>query len=319
MLAIASFFIWLSLGRISEAERSKIWEAILKSNKGWIFLSMLIGLFSHWIRAVRWNFLLAPLNFKISKIDSFFSIMAGYLTNLGIPRTGEVLRATLIHKKEAIPFQKLFGTIVTERLVDLVMLLSVTGLSVLLNSKLILDFLEEFNINPLKTLIILVVLVIVTYAVFKLLPKIKTKRLSKITQFIQELIESISSIKKMPKKQYFIVYTVLIWLSYIAMFFVAKYALNDTSEITLTTVVVIFVIGSFAMTLSNAGLGAFPFSIASALLVFGVDNTSGEAFGWLLWTSQTLLNIVFGGLGLLYFAFFGKKKVYFNALSSSTN
>lgn len=91
------------------------------------------------------------------------------------------------------------------------------------------------------------------------------------------------------------------------MFFVTKYCIEGTSEISLSIIIVTFVIGSFAMTISNGGLGAFPFFIATTLTTLNIKNTDSEAFGWLLWSSQTFLNILFGIFGLLYFSFFSKK------------
>ncbi len=311
MLAIASFFIWLSLGRISHEDRERIWHTIRDSKKLWILLSMAIGVLSHWIRAVRWNFLLKPLNHSIPNVASFASIMSGYFANLGIPRTGEILRASLIHKKENIPFQQLFGTIITERLIDMVMLLSITALSILINTDLILSFLKDNNINPLQIVLVLALLPLCFYITLKLIKKFKHSKLQKITRFISELIESVISVKKMPQKQYFIILTVLIWVCYIAMFFITKYSIEATSDISLSKIIVIFVIGSFAMAVTNGGLGFFPFSIATALVAFQIESNDGEAFGWLLWTSQTFLNIVLGIFGLIYFSFFGKKKVYF--------
>lgn len=311
MLLVASFFIWLSLGRISAEDRIRIWETIVNSKKSWIVLSMCIGAFSHWLRAVRWNYLLKPLDQKISTTAAFFSIMAGYFANLGIPRTGEVLRASLVSKKEKVPFQQLFGTIITERLIDLIMLLSITGISVLINTELINTFLKENNIDPVKTILILIALGFCGYLFFVLSKRFKNSKTEKIICFINELIESIASVKKMPQKQYFIILTVFIWLCYIVMFFVAKYSIKGTEEITLSMIVITFVIGSFAMTISNGGLGAFPFSIATALIAFNIEKVDGEAFGWLLWSSQTALNIILGSVGLLYFTFFGKKNSIF--------
>lgn len=309
MLAIAIFFIWLSLGRISQEDRLRIWNTMLASKKIWLILSMFIGALAHWIRAIRWNYLLNPLNYTIPRISSFASIMAGYFANLGIPRTGEILRATLIHKKEKIPFQQLFGTIITERLIDLFMLLLITLLSILINTDLILSFLKENHINPLKTISIVGILIIGGYLFSKLIHRFKTSKNDKLLNFIKELFEGISSIKKMPKKQYFIVLTVLIWICYIAMFFVTKYCIEGTSQISLSAIIITFVIGSFAMTISNGGLGAFPFFITATLTNFNVENTDSEAFGWLLWSSQTFLNIVLGIFGLLYFTFFAKKNI----------
>ncbi len=307
MLCIAALFIWLSLGKLSYNERNNIWKTIKKSNKIWILVSMAIGVFSHWIRAVRWNFLLKPLGQKIPKTTSFASIMAGYFANLGIPRTGEVLRASLVHKKTKIPFQQLFGTIITERLVDMLMLIIITCISVIINTGLIITFFESNNINPLKLIIFLASIPLICFFLLKLFNKLKSNRFKKIIHFIKDLIESIVSIKKMPQKQYFIFLTVLIWLCYIAMFYAIKYSIDGTESMTLPMIIVTFVIGSFAMTISNGGLGAFPFSIASTLVFFGYKNTDSEAFGWILWSSQTIINIILGVLGLIYFAFFAKK------------
>lgn len=316
MLIIAVFFIWLSLGRISYEDRLHIWNTMLTSKKIWLITSMLIGVLAHWIRAIRWNYLLQPIGYTIPKASAFSSIMAGYFANLGIPRTGEILRASLIHKKEKIPFQQLFGTIITERFIDLLMLLLITLISISINTDILLSFLEENNINPIKTISIISALIIGGYLFFKLINKFKTFKNQKILNFITDLFEGISSIKKMPNKQHFIILTIMIWICYVAMFFVTKYCIDGTSKIPLSVIIITFVIGSFAMTISNGGLGAFPFFIAATLTNFNIENTDSEAFGWLLWSSQTFLNILLGILGLLYFTFSNKKTLYYQNLKN---
>ena len=122
-LLLGVFLIWYSLSSASPAEREELWNNILLADLKWVFLSLFFGLLSHASRAYRWKYLLEPMGYRPQFANSFMAVMGGYLANLGVPRSGEVLRGATISTYEDIPFEKAFGTIVSERIADLVMLM----------------------------------------------------------------------------------------------------------------------------------------------------------------------------------------------------
>ena len=122
-LVVGLFLIWYSLSSITAEERLLLWTQIKSANPYWLLLSIVIALISHLSRAYKWKFMLETLGYKTSLGVRFSSIMIGYVANLGIPRSGELLRAVTVSKYENIPVQKVIGTVITERLLDLVMLI----------------------------------------------------------------------------------------------------------------------------------------------------------------------------------------------------
>jgi len=149
-LGIGLLLIWYSLSSITLSERLLLWNQIKSANPYWLSLSIIIALLSHLSRAYKWKFMLEPLGYKTSLSVRFSAIMIGYVANLGIPRSGELLRAVTVSKYEDIPVQKVIGTVITERLLDLVMLLIVMFVTFLCNTDMLLNYFEQQQIRPLN-------------------------------------------------------------------------------------------------------------------------------------------------------------------------
>lgn len=222
-----------------------------------------------------------------------------YLTNLGIPRTGEILRATALTTYEKVPFEKGIGTIITERVVDVLMLLLIILTALLLQTDIILGYLENVGI-PMSKIITLLVLALIGLALFLLfVQKSKNTLAIKIKTFVKGLLDGVLSIFKMQNKWAFIGHTVFIWACYVGMHWVIKYTVPETISLTFSQLLVAFVAGSFAMMFTNGGIGLFPIAISKALAIFGISKVSGDAFGWIMWISQTLMVVVFGAISFL--------------------
>lgn len=295
-LGIGLFFIYLTFTATSTEERELIFNNIQKADLRFVLLSVLFGILSHLSRAYRWKFLLAPIGYTPRFINSVLAVLIAYISNLGIPRSGEILRATTLSTYEKIPFEKAFGTIVAERLIDLLLLLGFVLASLILQFDLIWGMLSEKKISPLQILIS-ITLILVGYFLFKkILKQSKNPWVQKIKSFISGLTEGILSIKKMPKKGAFIAHTLFIWAMYLAMFYVVKWTVPETASLGLSAIVPAFVIGGLTISATNGGIGIYPFSVALVLAAFNVSNESGLAFGWIMWSSQTLMIILFGGL-----------------------
>lgn len=283
-------------------------ENIAAANPWWIFLSLIFGLLAHLSRAYRWKFLLAPMGYKPRFLNSFMAVMVGYLANFGIPRSGEVLRAVTISGYEDIPFEKAFGTIISERIADFLMLLTIIGVTLLLQTEYLLTYFNENNINPLLTVAILFGLLAVGVIILKHIKRSKHGFFVKIRKFAKGLLEGMRSILKMKNKGAFIFHTLFIWAMYILMFYILIFTVPETARMSFGLVMVAFVVGSFAISATNGGIGVYPIAIGASLLLFDISKQSGEAFGWITWGTQTLLVIIVGGLSFLFLPIFNGKK-----------
>lgn len=274
----------------------------------WIYLSILFGILSHLSRAYRWKYLLEPLGYQPRLANSFMAVMAGYLANLGIPRSGEVLRGATISTYEKIPFDKAFGTIVSERIADLVMLLVIVTGSLLVQTDSMVAYFEEHDINPFFSIGLFLVLVLVAIFALRIVKRSQLAIFIKVREFARGLLEGMRSILKMKAKGAFIFHTVFIWLMYLLMFYVIKFTISETVSLPLEGVLAAFIVGTFAISTTSGGIGVYPIAMGAVLLIFGINQQAGEAFGWIVWASQTLLVIVLGGFSLLLLPFFNRKK-----------
>lgn len=296
-LSIGLFFIFLTVNATSNEERKLIYSYIKNADYRFLFLSVFFGILSHLSRAYRWKFLLAPLGYKPRFINTVLSVLIAYIANLGIPRSGEILRATTLSSYEKIPFEKTFGTVIAERLVDMIILFSIILLALSFHFELIWNLLKEKQASMIRPLYwFFGGLIPVIYVIRFLFKQERHPAIIKIKNFLKGLTEGILSLKKMPKKGVFVAHTLFIWIMYIAMFYVVKWAVPETSTLGLNALLPAFVIGGLAISASNGGIGIYPFSVALMLATFGVSNESGLAFGWITWIAQTLMIIVFGSL-----------------------
>ena len=236
------------------------------------------------------------------------AISVGYLLNLTIPRSGELSRAAVLQKYNNIPFDKGFGTIIAERIIDLVFLIAFVLITVALQYNYLIDFLSE-QIPITKLIIILGILGICGFTGLYFLYTSTWKFFVILRSKISGLAEGVLSIFKMPQRIPFIVHTFIIWIGFVLTFYFGTKALPQTSEISLGVTMVAFVVGSLAISFTNGGFGAFPLMIAKVLALYGISLTAGTAFGWILWTTQTLLVVVLGGLSFLLLPILNKKKL----------
>jgi len=307
-IALGVFLVWYSYYKTSPEDRSQIIFYIKEADLFWVSISILLGILGHLSRAIRWNYLLEPLGYKPKIINNVFIILMAYFANLGIPRTGEILRATALTTYENVPFEKGFGTIVTERVIDVIMLLLLIGLTLILQTDSILGFLQNKGFN-LKGLLLLMGAGLVGLVLFFMFIKKSTHKIAiKIKGFIKGLLEGVFSIFKMKKKWAFVLHTLFIWGCYIGMLWVIKFTVPETIGLSLSELMVAFVAGSFAMTATNGGIGLYPIAVSSALTIFGISAVSGDAFGWIMWIAQTLMIVVFGAISFLVLPLFNRSR-----------
>ncbi|WP_082864139.1 lysylphosphatidylglycerol synthase transmembrane domain-containing protein [Polaribacter atrinae] len=302
-LVLGGFLVWYSLSKIS----LEVLIGYFKDAKyGWIVLGLFFGILSHLSRAYRWKFMLEPLGFKPKYTNSVLAVLVGYLVNLAIPRAGEISRATVMANYEKIPFEKGFGTIVAERIADLIMMLSIVAITLFVQFDFIYDLLTK-NFNPTKIIIGLTVLILGFYILTSFIKKAKSGFLLKIKTFIAGLLEGVTSIFKMKNKWAFIFHTVFIWVMYVAMFWATIPAIEGL-HVPFGGILIGFIAGGFSIAATNGGIGLYPIAVAGALALFDVPTEPATAFGWIMWTAQTAMIIVFGGLAFFALPIYNKNK-----------
>ncbi|GAB5539174.1 MAG: hypothetical protein Salg2KO_12770 [Salibacteraceae bacterium] len=240
--------------------------------------------------------------------------MIGYIVNLAFPRLGEVSRCAVLTRYQKHPFEKLFGTVVAERLVDAMILLFLIALTLLLQlnvlSPIIIELIDPILAkvqNQIVLGIIGVVAVIVAYVGWRFIRTSSHKIAIAIREKVRGLWEGIQSLKTMQGKTGFYVNTALIWLSYIVMYYVTFMAFSETQDVPAAGILASFVMGGITIVAVQGGLGAYPLGIMSVLLLYGVDRELGYAFGWIVWFAQTAMIIGIGFLSFLIMPFINQK------------
>ena len=302
--------IWNFLSRLSPNDKIDIIDSFTLANYWWVLLSLFFGILSHLSRAYRWQFLLEPLGYKPKLANSTMTVLIGYLVNLVMPRAGDVARGTSISKYENIPIEKAIGTIVAERVADAIMLFSIIALAFIVQADLIKSYIfKDGDTNKITTFLFLVLMGGIAFILLKLLQRAKKGFLLKVKLFVHGLFEGAISIFKMQKKWAFIFHTVFIWAMYVLMFYAVTFALPETTHLPFEAIIVGFVVGGLSMALTNGGLGTYPIAVASVLILYNIDDNPARAFGWIMWTAQTLMVIVFGGLSFLLLPIYNRKKL----------
>jgi hypothetical protein len=283
---------------------------------GWIWLSLLIGLLSHLSRTLRWNLMIEPLGHKPRTTNTFLAVMVGYLMNLALPRMGEISRCGVLARYEKIPFTKLIGTVVVERLIDMLMLLLLLGITIVAQFGQMIRFLQnnpEIN-GKLHAVIYSPVLIggILLVAILLWFSRSKIRGTSifrKLAAIIDQFAEGFRTIRTLKNKGAFVFHSVFIWLMYYVMLYVVFFAFGFTSHLGLIAGLTTFVLGSFGMVAPvQGGIGAWHFMVIEALALYGVDKSDGKVFALVAHGTTTAMLIVMGLISLLVLPFINQRE-----------
>lgn len=306
-MGLGIFLIWYVYRSFTPEQIEETKSYFSDANYGYVLLSIVLSFFSHLSRAYRWSFMLEPMGYKTKLANNFMAISVAYLMNLLIPRSGEVSRAIILDKYENVPFQKGFGTIISERVVDLIFLIIFTVLALFLKfdvlNKFVSDHIPPSSLYFVSGVFVAIAILIPLYVVFS-----KSKVNKKIKNFIFGLKEGIFSILNMRRKGEFILQSFVIWILYLLSFYAAIQALPETSTLSFGTVIIAFVVGSFTIAFTNSGFGTYPAAMAAILSIFGILKTAGIAFGWIVWTSNIIYIVLFGIISMLLLPLFNSRR-----------
>ncbi|WP_462319367.1 lysylphosphatidylglycerol synthase transmembrane domain-containing protein [Marinilabilia sp.] len=314
-------FFFLSLGIIilwwlyKDQDPEKLTEILKKDvGYGWIFLSLIMGLLSHISRTIRWQMLIEPVEKRPRTFNTFLAVMIGYLANLAIPRMGEISRCAVLSRYEEVSFSRLVGTVVTERVLDLIMLLISLALMIVLqynafvevvNNKMDLTRLGDFFTSK-WFLIVLAISAVFIYIFRKSISNFKL--FVKLKGLWHKFKEGLFSYKNVKNKPMFFIHTFLIFLLYYLMIYVCFFGFPFTKDLGLGAGLAVFVLGSFGMVAPvQGGIGPWHFMVISTLLFFGVQAPQAAAFALLVHGSLNGMIVITGLLSLVALPIVNKK------------
>lgn len=319
-LGLGLFFIWLFMRNLSAEQKHEIFESLKIANYWWIVVAIVLGILSHISRAMRWKILMEPLGYTPRTSNVFMAVMIGYLANLALPRLGEVSRCGILTRYEKIPFNKSFGTVITERAFDMLSFILLFFLLVVTLSGKLHFYIEEkiyaplqnkfhFNSDPDFSLILILTaiaaaVIIVTVIIYKKFRH--TAIYQKFYNLLHGLLEGIRSLTRIKKPFQFIAHTLFIWLMYLLMAYVVFFSLEDTSNLGLDAGLAVLVFGSIGIMIVQGGIGIYPAIVAETLFIYAIASTTGYALGWLIWASQTVMILIAGVFSLLLLPLFNK-------------
>lgn len=286
------------------------------TNWEWMLLSLFFGVMSHVLRGWRWKQTLAPLKAYPKTSDCVDAIFVSYATNLVLPRVGEVSRCGILSKYDNVSFSKSLGTVVTERLVDTLCMVLITGVTVLVQMPIFQTFFQETGtkIPSLMHLftsiwfyIILFCLVGVIILLYHLLSALSFfKKVKGVVLNIWEGILSLRNVKNIPL---FILYTILIWVCYFYHFYITFFCFSFTGDLSFLAGLVMFVGGTFAVIVPTPnGAGPWHFAVITMMMLYGVNVTDAGVFALIVHGIQTLLVILLGLYGWLHLAFVNRAR-----------
>ena len=306
-LFLGIFLIYYSYNQFSEKDIEEIKKHFKNANYYYLNFSIFIAFLGSVSRAYRWKYALDHMGYKTTFANNFMAVSIGYLMNMTVPRSGEISRALVLKKYNDVPFDKGFGSIIAERIVDMVILLGLIILAFFIQY----DILKTFILDkiPLQKLILLLAIGLGLFMAFILIYLYsKLKFILHLKEKISGLKEGILSILHMKKKWAYLGHTVFIWFSYIYMFYIGLLVISETNMLPLSAVITSFIVGSVAIAFTNSGFGSYPFLMAKILLFYNISETAGSAFGWIIWTTQMLLLVFLGALSFLLLPILNRSK-----------
>ncbi len=312
--------VFLTLGgvlfywAIMNQDTDELWGQIKQVNLFWVGLSVFCGVISHLLRALRWNLLLEPMNYKASTVNSFHAVIIGYLVNMALPRVGEITRPAILGKLEKIPFNKLLGTVLIERVVDIFITLFLAGIIFVIQFQLIIDFVQKLLLNQNIPSIIILLGLITVFVIAIYLAYLKRNWfyripiIQKFKTFIYGIIDGIKTIYSLRRKGLFIAYSLMIWTMYFLMPFLIFYAFDGTAHLGISAGFTVLLFGTIAMIIPiPGGIGTFEVIVPEALNIYGVSSSVADSYTLMTHAIQFLVIFCVGIFSTVYVIFKLKK------------
>jgi len=310
-LGIGVFLTWWQVSKMTPLQRVQFTQSLRDAHYIYLVPVFIITILGHVSRAVRWKILIEPMGYDPKTSNTFYAVMCGYFTNAFLPRVGEILRCTLLSRYENIPTTKLIGTILVERVFDLMCYFLLIVITFLIQIETVSDFIRE-KISRMATVklhfplwLVVTIIIAIGLIIFWLIKWILNRYkhhhyIIKLKGFHIGLKEGYSTILHLKKRKKFIAHSLFIWACYLFEIYIGFSALDATSSLPISAAFSVLSLATLAMIVSPGGLGAFPIAVQEVLLIYNVDNIF---FGWLMWAVTTGIIIVVGmiSFGLLIY------------------
>ena len=321
-LGIGIFFIWIFLRNLTAQQKQEIINSMGNANYWWIAMAIPLGILSHFLRAMRWKMLIVTMGYKPRNSNMFFAVMIGYFANLALPRLGEVSRCTVLTKYENVPFQKSFGTVITERVLDMMVFILLFFLNLALQAERLSGYIDENIYKPIQAKlhlsydlsgafsIIMLAFILIFGLIFLVFRKkiIENKFYIKIKNMAIGFVEGMKSLVKVRNQWLFFFYTISIWVLYLLMAYIVFFSIPGSRGLGLDAGLAVLVFGSIGIMVVQGGIGIYPAIVAETLVLYGVVSVQGYALGWLIWTSQNVTIVLVGIISLILLPVLNNRK-----------
>lgn len=318
-LGLGVFLVWWSIDKMSAEDLRECKEALVSARYILVFPVFIIISASHVSRAMRWRLLMKPMGYNPGLLNTFFAVMVGYLANLAFPRLGEVLKCTILARYEKVPADKLVGTILVERVVDVLCLLVIFAITIITQYDLIGQFAKEtirenFLEGGIKALLIKLGVLVAILMLLYFFARYSFRKYShkgfvvRIKSMFDGVRAGLTSVGKMEDKWAFIFHSFFIWCCYVAGTYLGFLATAGTDHLPFMVAFPVLAFASIGMIITPGGIGAYPKFIQSVLVLYGVNKGIAYANGTLQWMAQCVIILVVGFVCLALMPYFNKKK-----------
>lgn len=300
-----ALFVWVYRGQ----DLDQIWEGLSRFKYGWILASFGAFIFSHLFRAMRWRMLIESIGYKPGLFNTFLSILVMYLANLAFPRLGEVTRCGILKKYEKVPFTSQLGTVLIERMVDMVFLLFLLAFVLVLNWDILSSLLSpkegvgntklSFLQSPLFMVFIGLMILAVILVYYYRKPLMKLPLMVKLLSYTGKFTDGLKSVFRLRQPFLFIVLTLSIYVCYyLSTYFVFK-AFVPTELLSPMVALSVLAMGSIGMVLpSPGGIGTYDYFAIQTVILYGISLPDGQLVTLVMHGSTTLFIIIVGAIAL---------------------
>ncbi|MBX9783127.1 MAG: flippase-like domain-containing protein [Chitinophagaceae bacterium] len=318
-LGLGLFLVWWMARGITDDGWKQISNSLEHARYFLMIPVFILLLLSHYLRALRWKILMEPLGYSPSTFNVFNAVMIGYMANLAFPRLGEVLKCTVLARYEKAAPDKLIGTIVAERAVDVVCLLLVFFITIIVQ----IDKVGSFALGLLQQILrgadqqfswLRLIIFVAAVLFFAALIKWLFQRfgdntiIKKIKNIFKGVWSGLMTIRYIKQKTNFILYSIFIWVLYLTSTRIGFYALQEVSHLGIKEALSVLSFGSVGMIVTQGGIGAYQYAVQETLLLYDITPIMGFIFGWIIWIAQTVVLLAGGLFSMIVLSVYNRKK-----------
>jgi hypothetical protein len=311
------FLVWLSIKNVSIKD---IQSAFARTNGFYIALCFITGILSHVSRAMRWQLALEPLGYKPGFLNSFSAVMIGYVVNYAIPRLGEVTRCTVLSRYSNIPFEKNLGTVLTERIIDVLTMTLVLTLTLIFQFDSFYEISKEFVLIPISnkfspllkhtSFVVIFTLVLLSSIIILFLKRkmLMQQLKGRLGKFVKGFSDGLQSVTKVRSPLQYLFHSVFIWAMYYVGIYVCFFCLTETATLGWKEALSILLVGTIGVIFTPGGLGAYHAMVGQVLLYYGMSKVIAVAFPWIVWGTGFVVILLFGLIGFILLPLINKNK-----------